>query len=282
MTVVNTLLDGRRTTVIPVDDRGLQYGDGLFETCVLRRGHLELWERHRQRLLDGCRRLAIPPPKAALLDRELAALCGGTQDGLVKLIVTRGSGGRGYRPPVPARSRRLWQLFPLVDYPEEYAMHGVRVQLCRTRLGHNAALAGIKHLSRLEQVLARSEWDAPSIREGLLQDQGGYWVEGCMSNLFLVSEGCLLTPALTRCGVAGVMRGLLLELAAELSIPVELRDIDDATLAAADELFLSNSVIRLWPVVATGMRRYVVGDISRRLAAAVAAHLDGPQDQPGH
>ena len=273
--VIRTLLDGRETDRIPVDDRGLQYGDGLFETCVLRHGRVELWGRHRQRLLEGCRRLAIPEPAAAQLDAELETLCAGSEAGLVKLIITRGSGGRGYLPPIPAHPRRLFQLHPPVVWPDAHYRQGVRLHLCRTRLGHNRSLAGIKHLNRLEQVLARAEWRDPETAEGLLQGQDGHWIEGTMTNLFLVSSGCLLTPDLSRCGVAGIMRALVLELAAGLGIPHRVQDIDTATLTAADEVFVTNSVIGLWPVVVAGDYRYRIGAMTRRLQTALAGYLAG-------
>jgi 4-amino-4-deoxychorismate lyase len=276
---IRTLVDGHETDCIPVDDRGLQYGDGLFETCVFRDGGVELWGRHRQRLLSGCRCLAMPEPAVAKLDAELQILCSGYETGLVKLILTRGSGGRGYLPPNPVYPRRLWQLFPAAAWPEGHYRQGVRLRLCRTRLGHNRALAGIKHLNRLEQVLARAEWRDPDIAEGLLQGQDGNWIEGTMSNLFLVSDGRLLTPDLSECGVAGVMRELVLELAAGLGVACRVQAIDTATLTAADEVFVTNSVIGLWPVVAVGDYRYRVGEVTRRVQAAIGAYLAGNQQK---
>jgi len=272
MAALNTLVDGREIAQLPADDRGLLYGDGLFETCVLRDGQVELWSRHLQRLQAGCQRLAIPMPDREQLDAELRQLCAGHGhgDALIKLIVTRGSGGRGYRPPSPARPRRIWQLFRLPDYPPAHAQQGVRLHRCRTRLADNPLLAGIKHLNRLEQVLARNEWQDPSVPEGLLQDSAGNVIEGTMSNLFLVSAGRLLTPDLSRCGVAGVMRAELLARAADAGIEVQIADISRQQLDHADELFVTNSVIGVWPVRAVGQQRYQVGELTRELARLVA------------
>ena len=266
-------MDGRDSAQLPVDDRGLLYGDGLFETCVLRGGRLELWSRHLQRLAEGCRRLGIAAPAGERLNKELRQLCVGVGDGLVKLIITRGSGGRGYRPPSPATPRRLWQLFPLPDYPADYARCGVSVHRCETRLAHNPLLAGIKHLNRLEQVLARREWHDPALPEGLLQDPDGNYIEASMSNLFVVSDGRLLTPDLSRCGVAGVMRAELLDLASSAGIQAQIGNISRQQLDNADELFLSNAVIRLWPVLAVGQQRYQHGEVSRRLALLLPTRL---------
>lgn len=273
MAALRTLVDGGDAAHLPTDDRGLLYGDGLFETCVLRAGRVELWSRHLQRLSAGCRRLNIPEPDAQQLAAELRRLCNGVGDGLVKLIVTRGSGGRGYRPPSPAMPRRIWQLFALPEYPPDYARRGVCLHRCQTRLGHNPLLAGIKHLNRLEQVLARSEWDDPNRPEGLLQDSDGNVIEATMSNLFVVSEGRLLTPDLSRCGVAGVMRAELMALAGDAGIKVRSSDINRQQLDNADELFLSNSVMRIWPVRAVGQQCYQVGELTRRLSRLLAGRL---------
>jgi len=274
MASVKFLIDGQATTLLPADDRGLQYGDGLFETCVLRHGRIELWQQHLDRLIAGCQRLAIPTPDPAQLSTELRSLCVGTSDGLVKLIITRGSGGRGYRPPAAPSPRRIWQLHPIPAYPTEYATEGVRLQRCRTQLSQSPQLAGIKHLNRLEQVLARAEWSDPDIPEGLLQDSAGNWIEGTMSNLFVVSDGRLLTPDLSRCGVAGVMRDQVLALAAEQGIASHIAAIDTATLTAADELFISNSVMRIWPVRELGEWPCRPGALTRSLASALAERLD--------
>jgi 4-amino-4-deoxychorismate lyase len=273
MAALKTLVDGCATAQLPADDRGLLYGDGLFETCVLRRGRIELWTRHLQRLREGCQRLGMPMPDVDALADESRQLYDGVSDGLVKLIVTRGSGGRGYYPPSPAVLRRIWQLFPLPDYPRAYAQQGVCLHRCQTRLAHNPLLAGIKHLNRLEQVLARSEWDDAALPEGLLQDSAGNIIEATMSNLFMVSDGRLLTPDLSRCGVAGVMRAELLALASEAGIEARVGAISRQQLDNADELFLTNSVIRLWPVRAVGQQRYQLGALGRRLALLLDGRL---------
>ncbi len=274
--VVHSLIDGQPATGIRLDDRALQYGDGLFETCVLRGGRIELLDRHLRRLEWGCERLGMPSPERALLLSELDTLIAGVAEGLIKVIVTRGSGGRGYQPPTPATPRRILALHPPVVYPAAPARDGVTLYPCRTRLGDQPALAGIKHLNRLEQVLARAEWSDPAMPEGLVRDQQGRPVEGTMSNLFVVRGDALITPDLTRCGVAGIMREQVLELADTrgLVATVEVRDLSADELSAADEVFVTNSVIRLWPVVAIGRDRYAVGRVTRRLQDAIRDVLD--------
>lgn len=241
------LVDGERTDCLPVGDRGLQYGDGLFETIAVRGGRPLAWPRHLCRLAEGCARLGIPMPPEALLDSEVKTVIDDEPHCTVKLIVTRGGGPRGYRPPVRGAPTRIFERTPAPVWPSGHATAGVRLRRCATRLGGNTRLAGIKHLNRLEQVLARGEWN-DEYEEGLMFDEGGGLVEGTMSNVFLVSGGILHTPDLGRCGVAGVMRACVLDAAARLGIEARVRDIAPDEIACADGLFVTNALIGLWPV----------------------------------
>jgi len=126
----------------------------------------------------------------------------------------------------------------------------------------NSALAGIKHLNRLDQVIARNEWRCHSIHEGIMLDADGYVVEGTMSNLFLVKNGKLMTALLDRAGVAGIMRSVILEQARLRAIDLEIRRIRLNELITADEIFLTNSVIGVWPVRQFETRRYQVGPLA--------------------
>lgn len=245
---IGCLINGAVTTGLAVTDRGLHYGDGLFETLAVSEGIPELWDRHMHRLQQGCRRLAIPLPDRAILQSEAQRICAGAGQAVLKLILTRGSGGRGYRPPPHPQPTRILSLHPRPAYPAGWQQDGVAVRLCRHRLSQNPALAGLKHLNRLDQVLARHEWDDPAIAEGLMLDGSNRIIEGTMSNLFLVREGQLVTPDLTQSGINGVMRGLIMETAATLGIDCVLADVTLEDLACADELLLCNSVIGIWPV----------------------------------
>ena len=242
------LINGQPDNRIPVTDRGLQYGDGLFETLAFRQGKLEFLEAHLQRLIWGCERLAIPFQDKDKLQVELATLCAQTaEDSVIKIILTRGSGGRGYKAPAEAEPLRIISSHPMPDYPDE-CQQGITAHLCRHRLGINPDLAGIKHLNRLEQVLARSEWEDDSIREGLMLDINDNLVEGTMSNLFVVHNGQLITPVIKQNGIAGIMRGQVIKLASKLDIPVIERAMTVADLQSADEAFLTNSIIEIWPL----------------------------------
>ena len=244
----NSLVNGVPADAIAISDRGLHYGDGLFETLAVRDGRCEFWDRHMQRLHAGCERLRIPPPDPVQLAAEAQQLTQTVERCVLKIIITRGSGGRGYRVPESIQTTRILLRTDWPEYPHETAERGVRVRLCTQRLGTNPSLAGMKHLNRLEQVLARMEWDDPGIAEGLLQDHTGHVIEGTYTNLFVVQNGKLITPALDRCGVTGVMRAVVLELASAAGIDCTECSVSLDKLYAADELFLTNSLIGIWPV----------------------------------
>lgn len=271
------LVNGQPATAIPVEDRGLLYGDGLFETLLIRGGAPCLWSAHLARLATGAARLRIPLPAPDLLRAEARSLVGGagdgTGDGTLKLILTRGPGPRGYRPPpLPTPTRLL--LFhpspaPLPADPAARLREGVSAIWCETRLGSNPALAGIKHLNRLEQVLARSEWDDPAIAEGLMRDGQGSVVGGTMSNLFLVEADGLATAPLDRCGIAGTVRAVVLARARALGIPVRVERLWRRDVERARGAFLTNALIGLWPLGRIGARGYDPAAVPTALAEAV-------------
>ena len=266
-------VDGRPSEQLSVQDRGLAYGDGLFETIAVRGGTPTLLDRHLARLADGCARLRLPLD-ATQLRGELLTFSRQLGDGVVKLILTRGDGLRGYAPPKPVRVRRILQGGPRPAYPSQHAELGVRLFPCATRLAGQPLLAGLKHLNRLEQVLARSEWQDPEHAEGLMLDGAGRVIEGVFSNLFLISHGALLTPDLSRCGVAGVMRAELMAQAEKAGISCMVRDIDLDELLGADEVFLCNSLYGVWPVRALGQRDWSIGPLTRKLQAIARDLLD--------
>ena len=269
------MINGQATDGISSLDRGLLYGDGVFETIAVEHGQPRFWLRHLARLNAGCGRLGIPYPDGSRLLEESLAVISGVERGVLKIIVTRGCGGRGYRPATHATPTRIIQLHPWPEYSDNCRVSGVRVRLCRQHLGYNPALAGIKHLNRLEQVLARGEWDDPAILEGLLLDGDEHLVDGTMSNLFLIRGRVLMTPELLRCGVAGILRTVVMELAASVPMPVQVRALGLDDLREADEMFLTNSIIGIWPVIAIEDRSYPKGALTHRLQELLA---DLPSD----
>jgi 4-amino-4-deoxychorismate lyase len=240
---LNTWINGRRGESIDHRDRGLQYGDGVFETMCIRRSRVRLLEYHLDRLYAGCRRLHIAGPARPALRRELQRTARLRTEGVLKLIVTRGVGVRGYRPTGAERHTRIISLHSLPKGSAAQSAIPVRVRMCATTLGFNPGLAGLKTLNRLESVMARAEWRDARIWEGLMQDLDGNFVCGTMSNLFIKRGRFLLTPLLDRCGVAGVMRRWTLDTAAQLNLRALEGRIRWQDLQEAEEIFMTNALV---------------------------------------
>ena len=255
-------LDSARA--IAATDRGLQYGDGLFETILFRNGTTRYLHEHLARMELGCQRLGIPYPGRDLLISDVEGVTRGQDDGVVKIMVTRGVGGRGYRPEKSAAPTRIVRLFPLPP-PLAAPGEGIAACWCLTRLGHSPSLAGIKHLNRLEQVLAQMEWQPDKFGEGLMLDVTGAVVCGTSTNLFAVIDATLYTPEILHCGIRGIMRARVLQAAATLGIQTAECILRPEDLARASEVFLTNAVRGIVPVCKLEERRWPVGAVSRRL-----------------
>lgn len=257
------MVDGREASMVAADDRGLAYGDGLFETMLARGNAVALWPRHFARLALGCARLRLPPPDRGQLETELATLLTGWNDCVVRLTLTRGAGAAGYAAAaspctrilaareVPRLTRRVDEL-------------GIALATSEVRLAEQPLLAGIKHLNRLEQVLARSL--DPDAAELLMLDASGRVVGASAANVFVVVDGALATPALERCGIAGVARAAIVA-----RLGATIRDIEVDELRRASEIFLSNAVRGVVPVASLADRRYGVGPAAAAARAALAA-----------
>lgn len=237
------LINGRRAKMISAANRGLAYGDGLFETIGVREGRATLWHEHYQRLVRGGKALAIEVPKANILKKELRRVCGHHENAVGKIIVTRGEGGRGYLPPLDATPERVVMAFPWPAVPAAWSRSGIRVRICKHRVSEQPALAGLKHLNRLDSVLARGEWRSSRIAEGLMLDGAGHVIEGTASNLLAVLDGKLVTPKLDRCGVAGAMRTWLMA-----NYPIREVRLKISDLPAVEAAAMCNSIHGLWPV----------------------------------
>jgi 4-amino-4-deoxychorismate lyase len=256
---------------VPPSDRGLAYGDGLFETMAVIDGRIRWQNYHFDRLESGCRRLGIPIVLRKLIENDIDQLKrSDAARQVAKVIVTRGSGGRGYRPPPDAAPTRIVACGPWPDYPTMHYDSGIRVVRCSTILGENEALAGLKHLCRLEQVLGQTEVQRAGADEGIMCTRDGYVMSGTMSNLFLVCGDRLLTPSLTTCGVEGVMRRAVLEQARALGIAVEIGRVSFERIGSSDEVFLTNALSGIRPVRTIDEFEFSVGAMTRRLTQALA------------
>lgn len=249
-------------------DRASAYGDGLFETIAIRNGMPRFWDLHLMRLQSGCARLHLPCPSPEALQRELSraieATTVPTGFASARLVVTAAPSPRGYKRAANEACPVSVTVFETTPLPSAVYEDGVQVMLCSTRLGLQPRLAGIKTLNRLEQVLARAEWDDPQVFEGLTLDTAGRLICGTMSNVFVVSDAALITPALTRCGVSGIMRSHLVGLLRANGVDVEVRDIAEIELESVTEMFLTNSQVGVVPVRQLTSREWTVGPVTRR------------------
>jgi 4-amino-4-deoxychorismate lyase len=263
------LVDGKRTRRISALDRGLAYGDGIFRTIRAENGMALHWPRHYRKLRADCARIGIDCPEEPVLAADIDEILRRERDCIVKLIVTRGEGGRGYAPPQSGGVSRVAASFPLPALDPARDRLGVAVRWCTTRVGWQPALAGIKHLNRLENVLARREWSGPEFAEGLMLDLEGRVVEGTMSNVFILEQDVLITPLLDWAGVAGLQRDRLLEQAAACSLACQVERITPERLMCASQVYLTNSVLGLWWVSSLEDRRWRASEttveLTRRL-----------------
>lgn len=260
--MIECLIDGEISTQVAVADRGLQYGDGLFETMAVHRGHPRFWQSHIDRLSAGCERLNLPVPPQSILLREVQTVSAGQRDCVVKIIITRGTSGRGYKPAANVVANRIVCSYAWPNDPARLDRIGIRARICDLRLAFQPALAGIKHLNRLEQVMARGEWQDRSIHEGILLDTEDNVVSAISSNLFLVCGDQLLTPRMDRCGVRGVMRTNILK---AFQSRCEQRRISLDMLPEADSVFVCNSVRGIFPVIRIDHWEYAISPVIREV-----------------
>jgi 4-amino-4-deoxychorismate lyase len=267
-------VNGRAAGEVSALERGLHFGDGLFETIACEGGRPRFLELHLRRLAAGCARLGLEAPEAATLRAEVQQLAAPCGRAILKVLLTRGAAAArgyavtGFEKPTRISLRYAWP-------PEDagLAHAGVRVRIAALRLGENPALAGLKHCNRLEQVLARREWTDTGIAEALMFSSSGALVSGTMSNVFMVRDAKLYTPRVDRCGVAGVMRQVVLAAAADAAIAAEECILDSQGLASAQEVFLTNALIGIRPVRELDGRPLPPGPLTRRLQERLAPLL---------
>lgn len=263
---------------LAANDRGLAYGDGIFETLRFAAHNAPLRVLHKARMRDGAARLSIPFDGDAF-DDHLDALLSTSESGIAKIILTRGSGGRGYAAPVEPTPRWVTQRFGWTARPSEQRQHGLVLGLCHQRVADMPSLAGLKHLNRLEQVLAQQQVSAAGWDEGLLLDQRGRPLELTSMNLFARFGDELFTPDLHHAGVAGVARQWCLNSRASSNshlkpdsplqnLTCRQGSISLSRLREADEVFACNSVAGILPVRKLALWQWPVGEVTRLLQAA--------------
>jgi len=273
------LVNGVESARISPFDRGLHFGDGLFETIACHGGRPRFLALHLGRLMQGCARLRIPFRDLPAVRAEIEALAAESERSIIKLLITRGeAAGRGYAIENLDKAMRITIRYA---WPHESAAHGqdgVKVRTLAMRLGENPLLAGLKHCNRLEQVLGRAELAGTDAAEGILFSSSGRLVSGTMTNVFIVRSSSLQTPLMDRCGVAGVMRRVILREAARSGMATHEQVLHAEDLHAADEIFLSNARVGIWPVCAVDERPLVPGPLTRRLQELMRPLLEEPRD----
>jgi 4-amino-4-deoxychorismate lyase len=261
-------------------DRGLQFGEGVFETIACLKSRARFLPLHLERLEFGCERLGIKPPNLDEITAEVLGLVSGVERAIVKVLVTGGEAlARGYGRTGQEKATRITIRYPWPHDDPAQLHDGVMARTLTLRLGENPRLAGLKHCNRLESILARVELaNDPHLAEGLLFSSGGNLVSGTMSNVFLVRESCLLTPRIDQCGVAGVMRRVVLREARRVGIPARECELRAENLQTADEVFLTNARIGIWPLRTLDERALTPGPVTRHLQTVLQPLLNEPVD----
>jgi 4-amino-4-deoxychorismate lyase len=246
------LINGGLDQAISPLDRGFAYGDGVFRTMVMRNGLPDFWPMHYQKLVADCSAIGIVCPSAELLMSDLQQLFSFEEIAVAKIIITRGEGNRGYTPPAITAPTRAVIKSKMPEYPLENFREGVHLCICETRLANQPKLAGIKHLNRLENVLARMEWQDANITsgivEGVMLDVHGNVIECTSANIIARFGEMLITPALDLCGIAGITRQHILEMAHKLSLSTAIEVFDLNKLYQADEMIVCSSLYGAWQV----------------------------------
>lgn len=275
MTSVRYCVNGKLVSGIAPTNRGFAYGDGIFRTMRLLAGELQDWPLHYQTLVADCGKIQIVCPSAELLMQELKHLmatgdANALADGIVKIMITRGDGARGYAPPAICEPTRVLIHSALPVYDPAIYETGVALYSCQTRLAFQPLLAGIKHLNRLENVLARAELKDPRFFDGVLRDYEDHVIEAISGNLFVSKDGQVLTPALEQCGVSGVMRQKILDWYKTQGQPVTVAALSMAQVLEADAVVVANSVYGVLQVKQIDAHRINSND----WAKALRAHLN--------
>ncbi len=272
-----SLVNGKFTNLVSVYDRGLAYGDGFFETMLWRCNYkngakyfgVEFWLKHLKRIKKGCKFLKINVPNNIEIlkqrDKILKeSLNSGYDSGLLKLIITRGVGGRGYKFEDGMKPTIIFLSFPRPEINPQFYLSGVNACICDNRLFYHEKLFGYKHLNRLDSVLARSEWDKKYF-EGICVDQKGNLIEGTMTNIFFVIKNTIVTPPIINSGISGVMRDTILKKSTKFFDKVVIKNVHRKNLHKFDQMFLANSVVKIVPVNKINNKKFTIRDNTRAL-----------------
>ena len=242
------LINGLEQDTLPASDRATQFGDGCFTTARILEGDVCLLDAHLRRLQDACQTLLIPFTQWEILEHEMRQLASGKTSGVLKVIISRGSGGRGYSGAACQHPTRILSVSAWPDHYDRWRLEGITLALSPVRLGRNPLLAGLKHLNRLEQVLIRSHLEQTDADEALVLDSDGWLTECCAANLFWRQGRDVFTPRLDYAGVNGIMRQRCIAQLAPSTFRVVEVTARPETLREADEVLICNALMPLVPV----------------------------------
>ena len=266
------LVNGQPAEMVSIKDRGLLYGDGVFETILCEGGRPILLAGHTQRFENGCKRLKLPAQDLPTILSDIRQVAG-EDDCVVKVIMTRGVRARGYGYDKQDNScTRIVYRDDLPQIPKDFYSKGISLTQCQHLLADNAALAGVKHLNRLDQVLARSEWEG-EFQEGIMLNAVGNVIEGTMTNIFIEKDQHWVTPKLNNAGVAGVMRQWIMRNAYCADMECVEEDLFVNDLHSADAIFVCNSVIGIWPVASFADKNFSVSPAVKCLMSHIHNNL---------
>jgi len=271
------LINNKFTKKLSIMDRGFSYGDGFFETMVWENlgGNIkpilkvQYWKKHVQRIKDGCKLMQIKFPDYNTLIDQRNKILGrsfnsGMKSGILKLIITRGSGGRGYKFENNMKSTLAFLSFKKTNQPKIFYNRGIDLTYCKTKLSVNERLSGLKHLNRLDSVLARSEWDDEYF-DGVFLDMNDNLLEGTMTNIFFVKKEILITPPIVGAGISGIMRKVVMENAKLFFKKILVKKINKKFIDDFDQMFVTNSVIKVLPVRSLNKKKFKICENVKKL-----------------
>ncbi len=271
-----SLINGKFSNSVSVLDRGLSYGDGLFETmswCYLKEKRMvavEFWIRHIKRLKKSCSLAKINFPSANILNKYRKiilkkCLDKGMLEGVLKIMITRGVGGRGYKFDKNMNPTIIFLTFPKKNINKRIINEGVNLRFCKSPISTNSQLAGLKHLNRMDSVMARSEWEKDDFFDGVMLDDSENIVDGTMTNLFFIRNKILYTPLLRNSGINGIMRQVIIDKAKLFFDQVYEIEIKKNSISTFDEMFITNSLIKILPVRKLSSVKFKTSDYTKSL-----------------
>ncbi len=255
---------------VDLQDRGFQYGDGLFETMLLDNGEIKYWPEHYSRLHSSAKRLYISCPDKDWFEEKLRGYIDLNLRLVIKIILTRGSGGRGLKLPEKTQANVY-----LLKYgsPKTIEYQPLKAIYSEITLPKNRNLAGLKHLNRLDYILATRQLKSRNqFNEALLFDEDDYIIESIINNFFFIKDGVVCTPSLETSGVNGIMRKLILKNLKQNGKAVKIGHYTRHDVVTADECFLCNSVQGIRPVTQIEGINYKIGTITKDLQTEFHGH----------